>query len=115
MPRCKVGIFRKKNCEKDMLNAVNFVLQQRMSLSEAARQSNIKKSTLIYQLKQFKKFGSSEYSYSHRKPKKVFSTEESILVKYLADAANMHYGLTLKQIRFFAYEYTLANHKKLKL
>ena len=92
MPRSKVGVFCKKICEKDMLNAVNFVLQQKMSLSEAAKQYNIKESTLIYQLKQFKKFGSSEYSYSYRKPKKVFSiVEESILVKYLADAANIHY------------------------
>ena len=70
MPRSKVGVFRKKICEKDMVNAVNFVLHQKMSLSEAARQCNIKKSTLIYQLKHFKKFGSSEYSCSHRKPKK---------------------------------------------
>ena len=45
-----------------MLNEVNFVLQQKMSLSEAARQCNIKKSTLIYQLKQFKKL---EIAYIH--------------------------------------------------
>ena len=115
MPRSKVGVFRKKICEKDMFDAVNFVLQQKMSLSKAARHCNIKKSTLIYQLKQFKKSGKTQYSYSHKKPKKVFSTkEELILVKYLADAANMHYGLTLKQIRFFAYEYALANHKKIE-
>ncbi|XP_065654929.1 uncharacterized protein LOC136081532 [Hydra vulgaris] len=99
MPRSKIGVFRKKISEMDMLNAVNFVLQQKMSLSEAARHCNIKKSTLIYQLKQFKKSGSCEYLYSHTKPKKVFSTEEElILVNYLADALNMHYGLTLKQI-----------------
>ncbi|XP_065662840.1 uncharacterized protein LOC136085459 [Hydra vulgaris] len=115
MPRSKIGVFRKKISEMDMLNAVNFVLQQKMSLSEAARHCNIKKSTLIYQLKQFKKSGSCEYLYSHTKPKKVFSTEEElILVNYLADAANMHYGLTLKQIRSFAYEYALANHKKIE-
>ena len=63
MPRSKVGVFHKKICEKDMPNAVNFVLQQKMSLSEAARHCSIKKSTFIYQLKQFKKFGNSEYSY----------------------------------------------------
>ncbi|XP_065672428.1 tigger transposable element-derived protein 1-like [Hydra vulgaris] len=115
MPRSKIGVFRKKISEMDMLNAVNFVLQQKMSLSEAARHCNIKKSTLIYQLKQFKKSGSCEYLYSHTKPKKVFSTEEElILVNYLAVAANMHYGLTLKQIRSFAYEYALANHKKIE-
>ena len=28
--------------------------------------------------------------------------------------ANMHYGLTLKQIRFFAYKYALENHKKIE-
>ena len=51
MPRSKVGVFRKKICEKDMFDAVIFVLQQKMSLIKAARHFNIKKSTLIYQLK----------------------------------------------------------------
>ena len=60
-----MGVFRKKICEKDMFNAVNFVLQQKMSLSKAVRHCNIKKSTLIYQLKQFKKSGRTQYSYSH--------------------------------------------------
>ena len=43
MPRSKVDVFCKKICKKDVFNAVNFVLQQKMSLSESASNGTIQK------------------------------------------------------------------------
>ncbi|KAB0800181.1 hypothetical protein PPYR_05921 [Photinus pyralis] len=44
----------------------------------------------------------------------IFSChEESLLVEYLLTSANLHYGLTPKQTRKFAYEFGQANNKKL--
>ena len=42
MLRSKVDVFCKKNCEKDMFNAVSFVPQQKISLSEAVRYCKVK-------------------------------------------------------------------------
>lgn len=60
--------------------------------------------------------GKPDYTYSPAKPKRVYTDEEEqLLVQYLQDAANMHYGLTLKQVRCFAYEYAIRNNKKVEI
>ena len=51
MPMNKVGVFFKKICDKDMFNAVNFVLRQ--NLCEVyVKQQDIKKSTFFISVKE---------------------------------------------------------------
>ncbi|XP_063234886.1 tigger transposable element-derived protein 6-like [Bacillus rossius redtenbacheri] len=113
MPRSKLGIKRKKINKDDLEIAVSLVRKQRMTIGEAAKHFDLKKPTLIFHLKKTKECGNEQYKYLPKKPKRVFSDkEELLLVQYLHDAANMHYGLTLKQVRGLAYEYAVQNHKK---
>lgn len=45
---------------------------------------------------------------------RVFSdAEENKLTDYLKNMANLHYGLSPKQVRFFAYELAVAYNKKI--
>ena len=113
MPRSRVGIKRNKINKDDLEAAIRFVTSKKMSIGQAAKQFEIKKSTLIFHLKKMKECGGKDYKYSPKKPKRVFSDEEDLLlVQYLHDAANMHYGLSLKQVRYLAYEYAIKNKKK---
>lgn len=113
MPRSKTGIKCKKINKDDLETAIKFILSKKMSIGQAAKHFELKKPTLIFHLKKMEECGKEEYRYSPKKPKQVFSEEEEfLLVKYLQDAANMHYGLTLKQVRALAYEYAIRNKKK---
>jgi len=86
----------KKNIEQ----AIKFVQDDKMSIRKVAEHFNLKKSTLIYLLKQYKALGKTNFSYCLIKPRKIFTDDEDLsLVQYLKKAANMHYGLTLQQIK----------------
>lgn len=114
MPRSKTGIKRKKICKDDIEKAITFIKEQKMTIGEASRHFGLKKPTLIYHLNALKRSGNADFSYNPKKTKKVFSdAEEILLVDYLTQAANMHYGLTKKQVMTLAYGFAKANNKKI--
>lgn len=112
MPRSKTGVKRKKIDKQDIETAIKFIQEKKMTIGEASRHFNLKKPTLIFHLNKFKQSGNLIYSYSPKKPKKVFSDEEEqLLLQYLTTAANMHYGLTKSQVMRLAYDFAKANNK----
>lgn len=112
MPRSKTGVKRKKIDKQDIETAIKFIQEKKMTIGEASRHFNLKKPTMIFHLNKFKQSGNLIYSYSPKKPKKVFSDEEEqLLLQYLTTAANMHYGLTKSQVMRLAYDFAKANNK----
>lgn len=113
MPRSKDGIKRKRIEKNQIEAAIKCIQKKEMTIGEAAKHYEMKKPTLIYHLHKLRESNNTEFKYSPKKPKKVFTDEEELLlVQYLKSAANMHYGLTLKQVRVLAYEYAVHNNKK---
>ncbi|KAJ8962173.1 hypothetical protein NQ318_018130 [Aromia moschata] len=50
--------------------------------------------------------------HAHYDTNRVFSKqEEELLVSYLKQAAQLHYGLSLKEVRSLAYQYAQAHNK----
>lgn len=114
MPRSKEGVKRKKVSKDDLETAVRFINEKTMTIGQAAKHFALKKRTLMFHLKKMKESGVQNYTDSPKTPKRVFTNEEELLlVQYLQDAANMHYGLTLKQVRSLTYEYAIRNNKKI--
>lgn len=54
-----------------------------------------------------------EYPISKYASRQVFSGHEEELVGYLQKCANLHYGLTYRHIRIFAYQYAVLNKKNM--
>lgn len=107
--------------EEDMKKAMQLVLEEKLSVRQAAEVCGVKHTTLFYRMKKIKiepsdldnprptqlKFSvpikkfASKYSSNQ-----VFSeVEENLLEEYLIKSSSMHYGLTYFHIRTLAYEY----------
>lgn len=71
------------------------------------------KTTLIRQVYKFINSGEQSFHYHHNRDKKrVFNdTEERQLVEYMETAANLYYGLSIKDIKVLAYEFSKENNK----
>lgn len=103
-----------------MLAAVNDVINHHHSLRVAAETHGISKSALQRNIQIYNNLADEEkehYSFIRKHGfKNIFSLEEeNILVEYLLDASNMCYGLTEKGARLLAFEYAVANHKRIPL
>lgn len=116
MPRSKDGVTRKKLNKEDVDAAIRMVREKTLTIGQASKQFQVKKPTLIYHLNKIKLLDKpdEQYEYCPAKPKKVFTDdEEMMLVEYLVTAANMHYGLSKAQVMRLAYDFAMANKKKL--
>ncbi|KAF2892413.1 hypothetical protein ILUMI_13759 [Ignelater luminosus] len=114
MPRSKLGVKRPPINKNAFEAAVADVLQNNLSFRKAARVHNVSRATLMRHVKKYKDSNKENFEYNvsyiiH----KVFSKEEeSLLVSYLKQAARLHYGLKLSEVRILAYQYAKANNKK---
>jgi len=110
--------------EGDMKKAIREVIKKGKSIRNAARDNNIKVATLQHRVEKFRLRNQGMQNMSDsdsaaeaevRQPKyqskytsrQVFSAEEeTLLEEYLIKCANMQYGLTYRQARLFAYQYS---------
>ena len=103
-----------KTSSADMLAASKSIINRDMSLCEAAKQCGIAKSTLSGYVRKLRNSGDEsavrfEPNYSCRQ---VLSNEdETLLVDYLITASRLHHGLSMKDARSMAFEFTQANDK----
>ena len=103
-----------KTSSADMLAASKSIINRDMSLCEAAKQYGIAKSTLSGYVRKLRNSGDEsavrfEPNYSCRQ---VLSNEdETLLVDYLITASRLHHGLSVKDARSMAFEFTQANDK----
>jgi len=103
-----------KTSSADMLAASKSIINRDMSLCEAAKQYGIAKSTLSGYVRKLRNSGDEsavrfEPNYSCRQ---VLSNEdETLLVDYLITASRLHHGLSMKDARSMAFEFTQANDK----
>lgn len=100
--------------EESMSLAIKDVLEGKLSYRKAADKYGIKVSTLESRVKKIKENADDDASTSRTYQSKftsyqVFSTEEETqLNEYIKKCSNMHYGLTLLQVRKLAYDYAKA-------
>ncbi|KAF2895902.1 hypothetical protein ILUMI_10274 [Ignelater luminosus] len=91
--------------------AVADFLQNNLSFREAATVHNISRARLMRYVKKYKDSNRENFEYSVSYDiHKVFFL--SLLVSHLKQAARLHYGLTLSEVRILAYQYAKANNKK---
>ena len=114
MPRSKFGI-KRPGPNKDALEAAaKEVLENKMSFRAAASQYNVSRSTLMRHIKEYRNSGKNKFEYrTNYETQRVFTKEEELLlVQYLKQAARLHYGLSLIEVRKLAYQYAKQNLKK---
>lgn len=114
MPRSKVGKKRPPVQKQNIEAAVEEVLKNKISFREAARIHNVSRATLVRHVKKYRQSAEKKFEYVvHNDVKKVFTKqEETLLVSYLIQAARLHYGLTLREVRILAFQFAKANNKK---
>ena len=108
MPRSKLGIKRQKPIAASIVEAANLVINGRLTLRKASKQFGISKSTLSRHIIKHKKkenYEDEDFKYEVKyDTQKIFDhVQEKEITKYLQTAANMHYGLTVKEVRQLAF------------
>lgn len=116
MPRSKTGRKREPVNKQSVEYAAKRVLDEELSIREAAIGYKVSKTTLTRHLAKYKKQGNEgEFKYNVKyNTMQIFTTEEELcLEQYLITAAHLHYGLTKKDVRYLAYQYAFLNKKKM--
>lgn len=104
--------------KKSMEKAVKDVVENGLSIREAADRNGISKSALSRKIIKFKNEGETEkqeFDFGRKHGFRCVFTaeEEKLLAEYLIQASKMCYGLTLKDTQKLAYRYAIANKKKI--
>ncbi|XP_031335664.1 uncharacterized protein LOC116165389 [Photinus pyralis] len=99
-----------------MKEAVLAVLNNNITIREAARQFEVTKSALQRYVAKYRNIEEDhKVSFSferHHGLTQVFTDdEEQLLREYLINASNMCYGLSAKECRLFAYRFAVSNQK----
>nr|CAI5826562.1 unnamed protein product [Callosobruchus analis] len=114
MQRSKQNIKRPVLDTKIMENAVNLVKAKKFTLHGASVHFRISRTTLRRYYRHMMKEGTAVQDlHENLAVKKVFNEEqEKMLVVYIKDAANLQFGLTLKDVKVLAYQFAKANQMK---
>nr|CAI5825039.1 unnamed protein product [Callosobruchus analis] len=114
MPRSKQNIKRPVLDTKIMENAVNLVKAKKFTLHGASVHFRISRTTLRRYYRHMMKEGTAVQDlHENLAVKKVFNEEqEKMLVVYIKDAANLQFGLTLKDVKVLAYQFAKANQMR---
>nr|CAI5864513.1 unnamed protein product [Callosobruchus analis] len=114
MPRSKQNIKRPVLDTKIMENAVNLVKAKKFTLHGASVHFRISRTTLRRYYRHMMREGTAVQDlHENLAVKKVFNEEqEKMLVVYIKDAANLQFGLTLKDVKVLAYQFAKANQMK---
>ncbi|KAF2889346.1 hypothetical protein ILUMI_16827, partial [Ignelater luminosus] len=100
----------------NMRNAVQEVLTMNASIRTAAKRFGVSSSALHRKIKKYKNLNEYEkenfyFGRTHGFKRILTDEEEDLLAKYLVDASQMCYELTLKDTAALAYQYAVANNK----
>lgn len=114
MPRSKRGVKRKEISKSNIEKALELVLKNEITLYKAAKDFSIPKSSLIRYKQKFLASGLEKFKHKTMSEIKTVFTleEENMLVNYILKAADLQYGLTLKDVRVLAYQFAKENKKK---
>ncbi|KAB0803082.1 hypothetical protein PPYR_00052 [Photinus pyralis] len=104
---------RQANISPDVFQrALDDIRNKVKSVRQAAADYNSPKSTLFGYVKSKRVPGNQTYSSKFVSRQLFTDCEEKALAEYLITAANMHYGLNINQVKELAYNYAVANSKK---
>lgn len=114
MPRSKTGVKRRPQPKEDIERAVQLIVNDKVSIYKASKEFDIPESTLRRHKNKFLQSGLDKYCYKKNNDvMKVFTVEEEkLLVDYILKAADLQYGLTLRDCRILAYQFAKVNNKK---
>lgn len=114
MPRSKENKKRTSINTDDLTNAIKMIKEKKISTFGASKHFGLPRTTLRRHLKHCLEIG-KDVSELHQNllVNQVFDrTEERTLVDYIKDAAQLQFGLTLKDVKILAYQFAKANGKK---
>lgn len=114
MPRSKENKKRTSIYTDDLTNAIKMIKEKKISTFGASKHFGLPRTTLRRHLKHCLEIG-KDVSELHQNllVNQVFDrTEERTLVDYIKDAAQLQFGLTLKDVKILAYQFAKANGKK---
>lgn len=114
MPRSKENKKRTSINMDDLTNAIKMIKEKKISTFGASKHFGLPRTTLRRHLKHCLEIG-KDVSELHQNllVNQVFDrTEERTLVDYIKDAAQLQFGLTLKDVKILAYQFAKANGKK---
>lgn len=95
---------------QDMLEAIQKVRNNELSVRQAAEQYNVPKSTLQRRVKNRNKIVTENEKYLGRF-RKVFSDEqENEIVEYIFEMEKRFFGITYKELRHLAFDFAHANN-----
>lgn len=118
MVRNKTPTSRVRQSDEVILEAIQAVIDKKLTLRVAAETYQMKKSTLARAVvKHRKKIADGIQTPATFQPNHghqiVFTTdEEKLLEQYIIDASKRHHGMTKKLVQEFAYEYAQHLNKK---
>jgi hypothetical protein len=114
MPRGKTGKKQEKIVKDNIENAVAAVASSDMSMRQACAIFSVKLGTLHRHVQAHKLSRTVKFEYkANNSVKQVFNTElEQHLLKYIKQAALMHYGMIKLDVHKLAYQYAAANKLK---
>lgn len=113
MPRSKSGK-KRESINSDFLKQAAFdVIENNMSIRDAANLHNVTKSTLGRHIKIHRESQKTNFEYSASNAVRMVFTEqeEKRLAEYLEYSARLNYGLTKIEVRTLAYQYANENGK----
>lgn len=109
MPRSKTGKKRQNPIKEDIEAARDQVINNGMSTRAAAITFNVKRTTLMRYISKCRNTGENlEYDPKCDVQKVFTEKDERSLVDYLKQAASLHYGLSLNEVRLLAFQYAEA-------
>lgn len=113
MPQSKNQVTRPKPCQENVTNAVQAVIEQRMSIRKAAQFFKLSKTLIGCYVKKHKEAENVEFIYQpHNDVKRVFTDqEEEQLVNYCLKASKFHYGISKEEFLKLAYGYGIVLNK----
>lgn len=98
MPRQRIRKTNRGPCEELMKRAANRVMEENVSIRQAAEEFNICHVTLFRYIKKLRKGGSPKVGYNPH-TRVLSMIQEEAFLKYIRLSAAIYFGLTPKEIR----------------
>ena len=114
MPRSKTG-FKKRSIQKeDTEIAVQLIVNNEVTIYRASKDFDILETTLRGHRNQFLESGLEKYCYKKKNDvKQFFTVEDKLLADCILRAADLQYGLILRNIQKLAYQFGKAEKKSI--
>lgn len=109
MPRSKTGFKRTPIRKENIERALQMIVDSELSIYRASKDFGIAETTLRRHRNEYLESGLDKYCFTKNNDVKLaFTEEEKFLVDYIWKAADLQYGLTLRDVRVLAYQFAKA-------